>query len=142
MLSLLFPILLPQSEALLLGLTNKPAVSTGSRAVARAAPPCMAASLIENVAPLLVLPVVFIGAQSLAEMGGDKIAPGVDLEPKTAEELAKDPPKPLLSFLPDWVPKLGSGDQDPAPMSLDTGKDFYAPRVGEQLDYFPMDGDT
>lgn len=94
---------------------------------------------IEQVAPLLVLPVVFVGAQTLAEMGSDKIAPGVDLQPKTAEELEKDPPKPLTSFLPDWMPGGGGGDKSVEPVDEDSGNDFYARREGEPVKFFPSD---
>ena len=94
---------------------------------------------IEQIAPLLVLPVVFVGAQTLAEMGSDKIAPGVDLQPKTAEELEKDPPKPLTSFLPDWMPGGGGGDKTVEPVDEDSGNDFYARREGEPVKFFPSD---
>ena len=117
---------------------SPPSVPTKMRTVS----PCMASSLIENVAPLLALPMIFIGAQTLAEMGSDKIAPGVDLEPKTAEELEKNPPKPLTSFLPDWMPFGGGGNDESAGQDAvmkETGNDFYARREDQPLKLFPLD---
>ena len=77
--------------------------------------------------------------QKVAELGSDKIAPGVDLAPKTAEELSADPPKPILSFLPDWGPFKPAAEDVSAVEQTAAGTDstdFYAPSA-EPINYFP-----
>jgi hypothetical protein len=79
--------------------------------------------LTEDLAPLLMLPPLFFAIQKAADLGADQIG-GVDLEPKSPEEAAANPPKPLTSFLPT-IPTPGSR----------YAKDIFAAQPGEELVY-------
>lgn len=102
LLSVVVLLLLTTVDAMLAHATHHRRVSTltkNSQLIARHAEPRME-DLLETLAPLIALPPMFIAIQKLAEVGGEKL-PGDDLAPTTAD-VAKEPPKPLWTFMPEF----------------------------------------
>ena len=73
--------------------------------------PCRRRPHTVDGAPLLVLPAVFVGAQALAELGSDKIAPGVDLQPRSAEEMEMDLQNVMRAAGGAYLEQKGGGER-------------------------------